>query len=465
MKNMKKIGALVLALVMVLSLSAMALAEGEADMTGESGVIGEFTGPDTPDSAKSAQLTIYQEITAYNKDGKTVNAPTVTYTYTIAGLDGGKNVKDAGTSSLHASTQPAAVITKDARTAAIGTATITGTAAGGTAAGALALTPSDQLQTAETGKANRFPLTIDFSGCTWTGAGVYRFQIDETTAAATKIAAGIKEGTTSNTRFIDVYVKDKTGGGYEIYGYTCLSANVDIDGTDSSSVTAAGKTEGFVGSEPDGDEYASADDSVADRYYTFNLTVGKTLVGDTFNNDHDFPFTVKFANTSVTSAITIKLELSENGGTATAGTLAGTLSTATTGITDANRGIDHESTVKYVGVPVGITAATSAEVYEVNNVTGTTYLSQYSLQGAAFAGDKKIDWASGSTSTSNTATMPAITADANDTVSHTIQFKNTLELISPTGYVVRIAPYALMLAAGIVLFILMRRRREDAAEA
>ena len=185
-------------------MSAVAFAADE-DMSGQSGVIGEFQAADTPDTpAKNNTLVIYQEITAYNKDGKTVNAPTVTYTYTITGLNGSKAVKDAGGAALHKSTQPVSVITKDARSATIGAASITGTGTG-----VLALTPTNQLKASDNGTANRFPLTLDFSGCTWTGAGVYRFQIDETTAAADKIAAGIKEGTTSNSRFVDVYVKDK----------------------------------------------------------------------------------------------------------------------------------------------------------------------------------------------------------------------------------------------------------------
>ena len=86
-------------------------------------------------------------------------------------------------------------------------------------------------------------------------------------------------------------------------------------------------------------------------------------------------------------------------------------------------------------------------------------MSQYSVQGATLTGGKKIDWTTGSTSISNTATMTAITAGADDNVSHTIQFTNTLELISPTGYVSRFAPYALILIGGVALLIIAKKRK------
>ena len=464
MKHVKKISALLLALVMVMGLSVSAMAAG-GDMNTQAGVIGEFQTADTPDSAYDPTVIIYQEITAYNQDSKDVNAPTIDYTYTITGLEGGVKLKDKGTAALHVSTNAVEVQTKDARTAAIGTPKISASVDSSTYVdNKLSLTPSVTLKTAPTGKVNRFPVKLDFSDINWTSAGVYRFQIDETTAAAEKVAAGIKEGTTTNKRYVDVYVKDASSGtGYEIYGYVCFTdTTTPIDGTQESTVTAAGKTEGFVGSKANNEAYDAVNDSVADRYYTFNVKVSKTLQGDQSMNDHDFPFTVTFTNDSVTKAIVIKTEASENGGTATEGALAsGTLSTATTGITDNTHKIDHESYVTYVGIPVGISAGTKVDVFEINDVTGTTYLSKYKVDNGTESTPKSINWTDPSNK-SDVATF-TVTADAHDAVSHVVAFTNILELISPTGVALRVAPYAAMMGGSVALLAVGRRRKEEEA--
>ena len=450
MTLLRKISALVLA-VMMIAVVGLAWASSVGDLATD-GVVGDFAEADKP-VAQATSVKIYKEITAYNQDSEDVNAPVITYTYTINPGSAGKQVKDAGGTSLHTDGNAVAVQTKQGP---IG-ATITN----------VALTNSTKLETTPSGKKNVFPITVDFSGVTWTGAGVYRYLITEhvnsstTTEADTtaKNAAGIADGGISNQRYMDVYVKDNSEGtGYEIYGYTLFCADTDIDGTSSTDSTKKSKTEGFVTGDEDGDGTIE-DTEQADKYYTFNLDVGKTLVGDSAMNNNKFPFYVNFLNSSVTASIAIKTKTVEDAAAAVADSdVTGTLSTATTGISHTPT-IDHQSKVKYIGVPVGITAATSATVYETNNVTGTTYLSQYSLQGATLTGDKNIDWVTGTTSTSNTATMPAITKNQADTVSHTIGFTNTLKQISPTGVVMRVGPYLLIVALGAVLFLFTRRRK------
>ena len=80
---LKKIVAILLALTLALSVSAWAMADGPEDMKDESGKIGEFQSADTPDAAKEKAVIIYKYLTVYNEDSDKVNAPTITYTYTI----------------------------------------------------------------------------------------------------------------------------------------------------------------------------------------------------------------------------------------------------------------------------------------------------------------------------------------------------------------------------------------------
>ena len=476
MKMMKKIAAIVLAIMMIAMVGLAYADPTTADMGGsgtEDGVIGEFTSADTP-TIYNNYVILYKEITAFNAESSTVNAPTITYQYAIApGAAGsGDNLKDAGGASLHATGNAVAVTTKAGQSGATisGATSTTGTYS----RGELALTPAVQLQTAPStaGYKNVFPLKVDFSGVTWNGAGVYRYIITETVNNATtdedstkqKNYAGIADGTSTNVRYLDVYVKDgTTAGTYEIYGYVCFQTLGDIDGTSDSTVTKAAKTEGFV---TDNGGTDGNTELTADQYYTFNQTVSKTLVGDQAKNENDFPFYVNFKNSSVTAAISIKSTTSENSASAVDATaLSGTLSATTgdpatlTGISD-NPGIDHQSNKKYIGIPVGITAATTVDVYETNNVSGTTYVSTYKIDTADYAGTKSISWDStNNANKSNTAILSAITANDATNTAHTIDFKNTLELISPTGYVSRFAPYALILVGGIVLLVIAMKRK------
>ena len=448
-KSLRKTGALIISMVMLLAIGGTVMAD--ADMSGQDGVIGEFTTPDVA-TTQDKTVKIYKEITAYNPEDCTVNAPAITFTYTITH---NVNLKDKDIwddESRHTSGSSVYAKTKEG----VGDPTITGTAAG-----EIALVPgTDTLIASENGTSNRFPLTIDFSGIDFTtdgsGAGVYRYQIDETTTEATKNASGIAEGAVANTLYMDVYVN----GAGDVYGYVLFTVRdgaIDASGTKTEASAAAdvGKTEGFVGVVGNHDEYDPNDPAIggstADKYYTFNLEVEKEVVNDTYtqNNHHEFPFTITLTNSTVSADV---LPIMTVGQYATQTALTAAPITGTW-----NPTIGHTGKITYVGIPTG----TTITIKETNDVTGVTYTS---VSTGADTNAASLDIATGEDS--NTATVncnaTALTAATeNHTGADEVKFTNTMKLISPTGIIIRSAPYLLLFAAGAVLFILIRHGKKN----
>jgi len=415
---LRRIAATVVAAGLVLINCTAAMAA--ETLTG--GKVGSNTG-----TALEKSITFEKELVVFNPDVTTIAAPKITYTYTLTAGSADKQIKDD--TGVMANTK-----------AGILPATTTATV----------VFNNEDITAAAGGASNKSNITFDFSGVTFTAAGIYRYVITETTDV-TKDKAGITDGGISDTRYLDVYVRDADTSASEtarqIYGYVMFSADNDIDGTNASSVTAAGKTTGFV------------DDATntADQYHTFNAEVSKTVVNDTAMSTHQFPFNVDFKNTAVTQSV--KLGYTQVGSPAgTQPTTPGTLAS----LDVTNLKLAHGEKVKYIGIPEG----TDIDVYETNDVTGTTYNSTYSVDGAAATGSKNITWESaGDANKSSTATIDT-TAIANgdpaDTVAHSAAFTNTLTLISPTGLAFRYAPYALLIFAAVLLMMVMNRRKEDA---
>lgn len=389
------------AMVMAMGVTAFA-----ADMNGESGKIGEFTNAENV-AVQDNQVVIYKEITAVNPTSSKVYAPAVSYSYTIAPGSAGKSITDS---------QNVKALTK----AGLEGATITESVAWTTA-------DADKLNASAAGVANRKPITVDFSGVAWTGAGVYRYEITETEPDYD--ASSIIEGNENHKRYLDVYVKDKAESGYEIYGYVCFASDEDI------TKDTADKTEGFV----DSDTTAASN---ADQYYTYDLTVTKTVVNDRANETHRFPFAVTFTPGTGVTAANFKLDTA-----VTNAELGANYQGALTA--DAPK-IQHTGSVKYVGIPYG----TKVDVVEKVDVNGTIY--KVTSEGA----DTNVNQNITGTAEGAASNPAVVNAQATASLaSKTTAFTNTLELISPTGVIMRFAPFLLILAGGIVLLVLSRRRR------
>ena len=460
MKNMKKLGALLLALVMVLAMSSTAFADDPATLTG--GEVGGFTTADTPTSQEKS-INIAKELTVYNKDETTINAPTVSYSYAVTAGASGVSVTDATTD--HANSTAVTVQTKAGNLTNLKVNGTSGTA------GTIAWAPTETVTAADAGAANLKYLNIDFSEVVFGAAGVYRYVITET--PPTYAASGVTETTNTtnaHVRYLDVYVRPATSGftngtvaaDWDIYGYVCMLESEAITPDGDTTTTGAVKTNGFVAGTNDGTAY------LADSYYTYNVTISKTVTNDAYAAaTHLFPFTVIFTNTTVTQPVDII-------GPATSASLTGwtdpTSAALSAGTTKGIVNIKNGASVKYVGIPNG----TSVEVYETNDVTGVTYQVTTVTDGvtpgtvdAAVTDGTAPATAEAQTSRAvyqSTKTTITTTANADDDTAHTIAIDNNLQVISPTGVTLRIAPYALMFGFGIAILAISRRRREEEEE-
>lgn len=461
---MKRLGAFVLAAVMmILCIGAQAATTLNSD--GEQGV---FTSKDTPASITDKKVVLEKEIIAFNRDETAIKAPTISYTYTIAPATVASDTKVTDSDKNGTVHETGVNVTASVK-AGVGTPTISDS-------GVVAWSPSDTLTAATDGAKNVKDITIDFSSVVFTGAGVYRYEVTEAlTSGYTYAASGVTKttdpavsATNPAKRYIDVYVRPaatgytdgSTAAQWDIYGFTCFDNNQSI--TDADKTTGAVKTTGFTGGTTGG---SGSSAFLADQYYTYNLTLTKTVENDSYSAANiAFPFTVILTNSNITKSIDIIGKVEAGMATGKTDPDAGLLSTGVKGVVNIKSG----GQVKYIGIPNG----TAFEVYETNTATGVTYKVTTSLTASSSVtttNDNNVSWGNapssaapqGSPKAAYQSTKASATPTANqDTdIDYTVAITNTLVNISPTGYISRYAPYALILVAGIVLLVIARKKK------
>ena len=408
---MKKTCALILAMIMMLLCTA-AGATTAAD-TNNTALINESKGIET--SANT--IRIAKEIVFINAEDTEVREPNITYTYTISSVTPDTaDITDKNGNMAHVKAGPMGAVSSDEGvTAAFADTSFVSVAGGKTSA----------VKYAE--------FSFLPSGFT-EGPGIYRYQIAEACSPA-KAAVGITEadGYKAN-RYLDVYLKwNDARTALEIYGYVLFEGTKDTDIIASSDVTM--KSMGYVNT---GTESALKD---VDRYETQNLYIHKTTTGSMADTGHGFPVKIRLkAPTGLTE--NVKMD---------AAAANGTIATGTAVWDETSGTVRNGTTISIKGIPAGA----SVQVTETNDTVDF-----YKMKAGTAAGGTDLALEAIVQPGQSAAATNELTINAKKDV----YFTNTLDTISPTGYVMRFIPYALMLIAGIVLLVIARKHRKHTDE-
>lgn len=423
------------------------------------------------------------------EDGGTegVDEPYVKWKYTI------RPVKDDGTvDTINAGLAPdvAATYKKGTTTISDGTNTILvepGQAAqitGGTEKTAEFKADTYNIPTAviTAPDVQTFTKTVSFSFDTtqFTKPGVYRFVITESDpegANKTDVediggkgenGAGQQDVPYQRERFLDVYVRSKDTAGvitYEIYGYVMHSGDTDKDHNATGNKWALHKNSGFDGGKQKGNGKLTPQGYT--KYTPRKVKIKKKISG-LVPTDTLFPFTIQLLHGGATTAANdnkdMEIKVKYPGFTPTAPNAYQIMS-----VDDFNaavRNLKHDDEVEIIGLP----KSTTVKVQEQNkNFVGAVK--------SDLTGYKSIDLIDANKDTSITVGTKVLKPDTTSTdpdsfsteVSKQLTnndlgllYHNHVDEITPTGVVLTVVPYAMMIFVSISMaFMFLTKRKEE----
>ena len=470
MKTLKKIGAIVLAVMMIAAAGTAWALSTEDEGRGTSGTA-------------LTEFVISKEIVLFNTAGEEIYEPNITYTYSIAVQNPSSATitdKNGMTGTVKTGVSGLVKIQGSNKEGYTGTAGVTNvdlvfgddnstkkpTVNEGTTI------TKDNARTAVRNMKLTFDTTVLRSGdpvsYPSSAAGIYRFKITDETLPAALAAAGIARNTDyDENRYLDVYVEwtDETRSALQVYGivlYKTSDSENAAEGTTGFSYDANKETGVKVTGYNVESEMLSVDgatNSTADEYHTYNLKVAKTTTGTMADKNHEFPVGIIFKNDNVTS----QADFYSTGDFANDNltlTTAGEYS-VNTNFTADNPKVKNGDTFTFIGLPAG----TYYQIAEKNDTVDS-----YKVKIEDKTPTKAVDVyaeaivASGANTTVNNRKAIDNLVSAGSYKTQDIQITNTLDAISPTGYVTRFAPYALILVAGIVLLIIATKHKKHTDE-
>ena len=333
-----------------------------------------------------------------------VATPNVTFTFTMTGQKGGETVTDqadASNEDYHS------VVTEDAYVdgsamIATGTVTFGGDGAGDTVTGQdNGTTDTDQMVTVTD------TVNIDISGLTFTKPGVYKFSLTESSSDPSNSAytLGIDD---DNPYSVYLFVEDRGDNGIIVTGAELVKGNQPTNAAENKvdKITNYYMVDPETGIVPN------------------SLTVDKTVTGTMGDKNAPFNFTVTITATG-------NRTFSASKGDTSIDVVEG----------DADNTYVVSTTLKD-GESVTINGLLNGDSYVVKEAEAGKDGYTTMVAGAANADSHSV----------------VFDDEAADTVSYT----NHRDAVSPTGLVMDIAPYALLVVvAAAGCFVFLRKRRED----
>lgn len=325
-----------------------------------------------------------------------------------------------------------------------------------------------------------FTKTVSFSFDTtkFTKAGVYRFVITESlpegankddvedTGGKGENGAGQQDVPYQRERFLDVYVRSKDTAGvitYEIYGYVMHSGDTDKDNNATGNKWALHKNSGFDGGKQKGNGKLTPQGYT--KYTPRKVKIKKKISG-LVPTDTLFPFTIQLLHGGATTAANdnkdMEIKVKYPGFTPTAPNAYQIMS-----VDDFNaavRNLKHDDEVEIIGLP----KSTTVVVKEQNkNFVGAVK--------SDLTGYKSIDLIDANKDTSITASkvLQPEAISATDSFSTEVSkqltnndlgllYHNHVDEITPTGVVLTVVPYAMMIFVSISMaFMFLTKRKEE----
>lgn len=512
-KGFRKISSIALTFLMVFAMN-MTVFAADGD-TPNSNYNGTGEGDTTLAVQSTAnEISISKDIVLYNAEGSQIYVPNVTYSYLVAPAGTTANsVKITGiiledTNSPHKTTT---VTVKNG----IAGGVLLANAANGTGANTTTLTFANSDGLANTLAEGTTLTTANASGAKVSKnlyiqfkpdviynngankAGIYRYKITDNTTRDTLAAAGILRNDAYDASYqnlyLDVYLKNKvnatTGAitGLEVYGYVLFKSGTED--TAFQYVSGSAETYKLTGFNTDSElGGTSGTDVISDQYHTYNVDITKTTTGALADKDNYFPFNIELTEATGTTATKVHVTYTnaqnvKDGSDVAIATDTGTNLSAGGTATNFSGEIKDGGNIKFTGIPTYVNyAATTpynyattdyatANAKETNNTyddysatatvdgeTTTNVALAYKATSSAASTTVSVaadNYAAVISNTGDATLNTALTVDgldsSNSVVANSIDFTNTLEAISPTGFVVRFAPYALVLICGILL--------------